>query len=165
MPCFRNPDSKSLQMTVGRPTNYTPDIATSICAEIASGRKVSEICEADDMPGERTVYRWLGVHDEFRQQYARAMEQRTEAMAEETLEIADNLLGDPARDRLRVDTRKWLMSKMAPKKYGDKVQQEVSGPNGGPIETRELGARDIIAGKLSSIAARAGTQRDPGESE
>ena len=35
--------------------------------------------------------------------------------------------------KLRVDTRKWALSKMCPKKYGDKIQQEVSGPDGGPV--------------------------------
>jgi hypothetical protein len=87
----------------------------------------------------------------FSDQYARALDARTDAMAEEILEIADDdsedAVTDPetgatrlnaefvARSRIRVDTRKWLMARMAPKKYGDKVQQEVSGPNGGALTT------------------------------
>lgn len=51
------------------------------------------------------------------------------------LDIADNGEGDPKRDRLRVDTRKWLASKLKPKKYGDKVDLTHSGPGGKPIET------------------------------
>ncbi len=72
-----------------------------------------------------------------------------EALAEEILEIADDGSNDTYetedghekvntdvinRSRLRVDTRKWLMSKLAPKKYGDKVEQFISGPNGAPIQ-------------------------------
>lgn len=69
-------------------------------------------------------------------------------MADELLEISDDGLNDRmvdddgneridydhiARSRLRVDTRKWLLSKALPKIYGDKIQSEVSGPNGGPL--------------------------------
>jgi hypothetical protein len=43
-----------------------------------------------------------------------------------------------ARNRLRVDARKWVAAKLLPKKYGDKVQQEVSGPDGGPIEVQTV---------------------------
>jgi hypothetical protein len=70
-----------------------------------------------------------------------------EVMSQEIIDIADESandtqfddVGNPRqnsewinRSRLRVDTRKWLMSKLAPKKYGEK--QEISGPNGGAIQ-------------------------------
>ena len=103
---------------------------------------------------------WLdGRHAEFTEQYARAREAQADNMAEEILSIADEectmvradkhgskdddgsgnteVLFDAtavARNRLRVDARKWLASKMAPKKYGDKIQAEHSGPNGGVIQ-------------------------------
>jgi hypothetical protein len=58
-----------------------------------------------------------------------------EAMAEEILEIADSADSENYNpSRLQVDTRKWLMSKLAPKKFGDKVEQFISGPEGGPIK-------------------------------
>jgi hypothetical protein len=97
------------------------------------------------------VFRWLAAHKEFRDQYARAREARADAMAEEILEISDDdsddAIIDPetgstrlntefvARSRLKVDTRKWLMARMAPKVYGDKVSQEISGPDGNPVST------------------------------
>lgn len=105
------------------------------------------------MPAPSTVFLWLQKHKEFSDQYARALEARTEAMADDILAIADDGTNDwmerkhgddvawvtngeaLQRSRLRVDARKWLMSKMAPKKYGDKITQEVSGPEGGPIES------------------------------
>jgi hypothetical protein len=55
-------------------------------------------------------------------------------LADEILEIADDIAGDPARDRLRLDTRKWLMSKIAPKVYGDKLDLTHAAPDGGPVQ-------------------------------
>jgi len=94
--------------------------------------------------------RWLADenHQAFCDQYVRAREAQADRLAEEILEIADDGSNDTytdengnertnqevvARSRLRVDARKWLASKMAPKKYGDKIQQEVSGADGGPL--------------------------------
>lgn len=136
--------------TGGRPSDYSEELAAHICGELASGRSLRDVCRDDDTPAQSTVFLWLSKHPGFSEQYARAMEARTNALAEEILEIADDSSGDVgvtedgrevvksdviARSRLRVDTRKWLMSKMAPKKYGDKISQEISGPDGKPVET------------------------------
>lgn len=89
------------------------------------------------MPGKTTVLRWLRERDEFRVQYARAREDQADAFADEILEISDDGTNDTyknedgldllnhdhiQRSKLRVETRKWLMGKMAPKKYGDRLQ-------------------------------------------
>lgn len=79
------------------------------------------------MPAATRVFEWLHIHPEFREKYARAQEERTEAMAEDLMAIADQSSVDPQLLRLRVDTRKWLMSKMKPKKYGEHIRQEVTG--------------------------------------
>lgn len=111
-----------------RPTDYTEEIASRICAELAEGRSLRDVCSDEGMPDKSTVFRWLPKHPEFRDQYARAQEDRTAAMAEDMLEIADgeerdaDVHADVQRDKLRIDTRKWLMSKMAPKRYGDKQE-------------------------------------------
>lgn len=114
----------------GRPTDYSEEVAAHICSEIASGRSLRSVCEDEGMPDKSTVFRWLSKHETFRDQYARAQEDRTAAMAEDILEIADQY--DNAQDKvdvehiqrakLRIDARKWLMSKMAPKRYGDKQE-------------------------------------------
>lgn len=105
------------------------------------------------MPGMTTVLRWLADEEkpEFRLQYAYAREAQADLLAEEILEIADDGSNDTyedadgnqrtdqdviARSRLRVDARKWLASKMAPKRYGDKIEATHTGPNGGPIQAR-----------------------------
>lgn len=136
----------------GRPSDFTPEIAAEVCERIAVGRSIRSIVTDDDMPAERTIYQWLQAHEEFAQQYARARAAQADVMAEEILDIADNGTNDYvtrtngsgeefeavdydhiARSKLRVDARKWLMSKMAPKKYGDKITQEVTGANGAPL--------------------------------
>ena len=140
-------------MAGGRPTDYTEELGSEICAELSQGISLRTVCKAEDLPCAATVFNWLRVHKEFLEQYTRAKEESADAMAEDILDISDNASNDwmdtndddnPGyrlngeniqRSRLRVESRKWLMSKQKPKKYGDKTQQEVSGPNGGPIET------------------------------
>jgi phage terminase small subunit len=96
------------------------------------------------MPAISTFFRWIRTHKEFQKQYARATEERSEAMAEEILDIADDSpnaikgidRSDNARvqaHRLRVETRKWLMAKMKPKKYGDKLDVTSGGEKVVPI--------------------------------
>lgn len=137
----------------GRPTLYTDEIAGHICAEIAGGAKIGDICEPDEMPHPATVYRWLGKNSEFCEQYARAQSDRSAAFAEEIVDIADDGRNDwmekhygdrtewvvngeaLQRSRLRVDTRKWLMSKMTPMKYGDVIKQVHQGPDGKALNT------------------------------
>ena len=69
---------------------------------------------------------------EFAEQYARAREVQAETLADEIVSIADED-GDPQRQRLRVDARKWVASKLKPKRYGDKVTNEHTGADGGPV--------------------------------
>lgn len=86
------------------------------------------------MPDKSTVFRWLSKHETFRDQYTRASEDRAAALAEDILEIADEgNEEDVQRAKLRIDTRKWLMSKMAPKRYSDKVDHTLSNPDGSPV--------------------------------
>ena len=56
--------------------------------------------------------------------------------ADEFLQIADDKSGDAMRDRLRLDTRKWLMSKIAPKRFGDKFIH--SGDPDAPLVVEKL---------------------------
>ena len=105
------------------------------------------------MPNRATVFRWLGKHQEFSDQYARAREEQAEALADEIVSIADQMppitdngstdSGHVSWQKNRVEARKWVASKLKPKKYGDKVQQEVSGPNGGPVQVSTI---RIVAG-------------------
>ncbi|MEX0651888.1 MAG: hypothetical protein WD153_00275 [Candidatus Paceibacterota bacterium] len=112
-----------------RPTIYTKELADRICSRIASGESLRRICKDDDMPSRRVVHLWLfdDSKKEFLHHYKEACDMRTDEMFDEIQEIADDTDGDVMRDRLRVDTRKWQLSKMKPKKYGDKMDLTTAG--------------------------------------
>lgn len=108
------------------------EIITIISEE---GTPVGQILSRSSMPSSQTFYKWLEDEDKAKR-YARACEVRADTIFEEILEISDesnadvyiddqgNLQKDGdviQRARLRVDARKWVLSKMAPKKYGDKL--------------------------------------------
>ena len=118
----------------GRPSVYTPELAARICARLADGESLRAICEDGDMPNRSTVHLWVIEDREgFSNQYAKARHAQALRWAEEITDIADNEnKEDTQRARLRVDTRKWLLSKVLPKVYGDKVM--VGGdPDGVPL--------------------------------
>jgi hypothetical protein len=110
-----------------------------ICRRLLEGETLKSICQGPDMPADSTVR--LSVLDNvqgFAEQYACARLVGYHTMADDMLDIADNPETDAAavnRDRLKVDTRKWLLSKALPKIYGDRVTAEVTGKDGGPLKT------------------------------
>jgi len=120
---------------IGRPELYSQEIADKICRRIADGFSLRSICEDKDLPTRETVRAWLCVKDDFSAQYVRAREEQADHYADEMMEIADTA-DDVQKARLQIDTRKWIASKLKPKKYGDKVTNEITGANGGPIKTQ-----------------------------
>lgn len=126
-------------MPGGRPTKYNLVLAEKICGDISSSESsLGDICRSNqDYPDVATVYRWRYSHPEFCANYVRAKQQQAEFLAESIDSIAlekhfyidadgnqriDS--GFVADKRLRIDTRKWIASKLLPKVYGDKVQTE-----------------------------------------
>ena len=121
----------------GRPSDYLVEVADDICSLLASGESLNSICKKTGFPNRSTVYRWLREHDEFRNNYARASDDRADGIFEEMIEIADTVDEDAAaiaKARLQIDVRKWILGKMNPKKYSDKQSIEHTGPNGGAID-------------------------------
>lgn len=128
-------------MTKGRPSSYTLATAELLCELIPTWDKsLDKLCKSDDrLPGSAMcVYGWLAKHEDFAAMYARAKAAQAERLAEEMLEIADTpqigtrqKLGKDGVDtfeedmlghrKLQVDTRKWLLAKLQPRKYGDKL--------------------------------------------
>jgi hypothetical protein len=79
----------------------------------------------DDMPGITTIQRWRYRYEGFRIKYAHAKLLQADLLAEQCLDISDNSTPEEvAVSRLRVDSRKWLASKLLPKQYGDKLLLE-----------------------------------------
>lgn len=128
---------------MARPTKYTEELATEICTEIATTTdSLRTICNRLDI-SVATVLNWLKdeANPSFLAQYARAKEEQAELLVEQILEIADYTEKDTIytesgekadkewinRSRLRVDARKWLASKLLPKKYGDRTDINLSG--------------------------------------
>jgi hypothetical protein len=112
----------------GRPSDYLPEVAADICSLLADGESLRKVCERPGMPNKATVFRWLAQHAEFRDQYAKASETRADAIFEDMFDIADGVNEEAAavaKARLRIDTRKWALARMNPKKFGDKVSQEI----------------------------------------
>lgn len=123
----------------GRPTKYTKELGDLFCQRIANGWSMRTVCDGDDMPVPSTIFEWIRNHEEFSKQYAQATEERTEAHQEKVLEIGDESIqaaqdSDPKAAsavvqayKLKADNLKWHMSKMKPKKYGDKVDVTSAG--------------------------------------
>ena len=108
----------------GRPTDFTPELGDEICAQLADGKSLRKICESKAMPNKATVFRWLRDDEEFSDQYARAKEESADALADDIQDISDGVLKkkyDPQAARVAMDGKKWIASKLKPKKYGDKL--------------------------------------------
>lgn len=124
-------------MAGGRPSEYSEETAKVVCMRLAEGESLRMICRDDAMPDKSTVLRWLGRYEGFRTQYAHARELSQEAVAEEYFELLDEvppMKPDGSFDaaavawyKNRADARKWYLSKIAPKKYGDKLELNNTG--------------------------------------
>lgn len=152
---------------MARPSSFTQETADAICLRLTEGESLRGICRDEEMPAASTVFKWLADRKEFSEQYARAREAQADHMAEEILQIADDGSNDTyqtengeavnhdviARSRLRVDARKWLAAKMAPKKYGDKVTTELTGKDGGAIKTDSHWTVEVVEANAKANAS------------
>ncbi len=134
----------------GRPSTFTAELAAEICNRLSKGEPLAQICRDEHMPAARTVSDWKAARPDFSADFARARDDGFDAIALDCLEIADDtsrdtkLVGEEgrevadsewiARSKLRVDTRLKLLAKWDPKRYGDKLTTEHTGPGGGPVE-------------------------------
>jgi hypothetical protein len=128
---------------MGRKSMYSEAIAEIICQRLADGESLNKICKDDGFPSESAVRAWnLDDLHGFSAKYTRARSIGYELLADEILAISDDGLNDTYKDdngrtkvdrdiidrsRLRVDSRKWMLSKMLPKVYGDRLGLEHSG--------------------------------------
>ena len=131
-------------------TLYTPELAEEICERIAKGETLSEVCRSEGMPPRTSVLEWAATdRDGFADKYAYARDRQIEHWADELLSISDdgsndwmerNERNNPGwqlngehvqRSRLRSDNRKWLLSKLRPDKYGERIAH--TGANGKPL--------------------------------
>lgn len=148
----------------GRPSTFTAELATEICRKLSEGQTLREVCRHESLPSESTVRGWaLDDREGFSAQYTRAREIGYLAMADELLEVADDGRNDwierqdedskasfvlngehVQRSRLRVDTRKWMLSKALPKIFGDRVTQEHTSDPANPVQVIQRIERVIV---------------------
>jgi hypothetical protein len=112
-----------------------PQVFDAILGDIAAGEAAHRAMSSHGVP-RKAFYALLATDDGAGNRYARAKQAGLEAVADDTMEIADDEALPADSRRIRVDARKWLLSKLAPKKYGDKVTQEHTGEGGGPIQAK-----------------------------
>lgn len=109
-------------MAIGRPSLYSDGLAAIICDHLAQGETLTAICARPEMPGISTVSRWLTEKEDFREKYARAREVQADYFAEKALTEAMEATNENANaKRVQLDAIKWFSSKVAPKKYGDRM--------------------------------------------
>ena len=112
---------------------FTQAVANDICLQLAEGMSLRAVCRQDDMPAPSTVVGWVNTSTDFAEQYARAREVGYALLADEIIDISappTHTEDTPVminRARLEIDSRKWLLSKMLPKVYGDKLETTVKG--------------------------------------
>lgn len=156
----------------GRPSTFTQEIANTICDRLTGGESLRQICRDDNMPAASQVCLWLTKNTVFREQYSAAREAQVEAFYDDLNEIADDGTNDwmeretkrgntivvpnhehISRSKLRAEVRMWALSKMQPKKYGNKNFQEITGKDGNPLNPTMSDAQ--IAAALTAMATNA----------
>jgi hypothetical protein len=153
----------------GAPTQYTPDLGEEICGLIADGNSIRAICALPGMPSKRVIFNWLDQHEEFARKYEIARQMQAEFWSHEIIAIADDASEDFIitedgrrvvdheainRSRLKVETRKWLLSKLLPKKYGDRVTADITVRQ----DLRELSDVELLRIASGSSATNDGSE-------
>jgi hypothetical protein len=127
--------------------------------------------EHPELPAMSWIFKQLAADEAFAFKYARAREAQADALFDEVLEIADDGRNDwmekygedgpafnaesVARSRVRIDARKWMAGKLRPSRYGERIATEISGPDGGPVQTEEVGnGAAKLAAYLDAIRSR-----------
>lgn len=122
---------------MGRPNQYTQQIADTICERLLEQNLV-KICRAEDMPSRATVYRWMDEHPDFKTRCARAREGLVEFKLAEAEDILDRVLNDkldPAAARVAISHIEWMAEKVASKQYGNRLA--LTDGDGKPLLTDE----------------------------
>jgi hypothetical protein len=122
---------------------YTKELAEMICDRIAAGESLRSICAAMSL-SEATVRRWaVDDHEGFAAQYARARAIGLDCRAEGTREIAADQARDPQCRKVELDNERWLLSKLRPEVYGDRLAHQMLDDKGKPsklsIEVHHVG--------------------------
>lgn len=109
---------------------FSPELVEKICDRIADGESLRKVCETKGMPHRITFLRWMSRHPEAAKVYALAREMQADALEEDMADIEDKTLSgkvDPVAARTVLSSKQWRAAKLAPKKYGEKLDMHVTG--------------------------------------
>jgi len=135
-------------------------VFNSIIEDIEHGYSLRQVLRNGNNPSSRTFFKWLDEDELKVKQYARACDIRADSIFEDLIDIADDQENDTYldkdgaeqtnhnvinRSRLRVDARKWMLSKMIPKKYGDSHQVKVTDGDGEPLKINAIFTNDVLS--------------------
>lgn len=147
-------------------TAYTDELGQRLRDELAVGKSLAEICAPSDMPDELTIRRWLSAPDHpLIPYYAAGREMGYRKMGDDLVKISDGRDPDNddrvkvERDKLRVNTRQWILTRMLPKVYGDRYVQEITGKDGAAL-IPEGNTRGLALAVLNIMNEAARTQPD-----
>lgn len=159
--------------TIQRPDTAFPEWFGEVCKRLADGRTLRDVCRDPDMPDQTTVNDLTRSNERAALAYARARSDMADAMFEEMFDIAEDGSNDwmerrrkdgsveevpnhehIARSKLRIDMRKWALAKIAPAKYAEVSRTELTGKDGGAIQT-ETTTRDPIVSELAALLRQA----------
>lgn len=162
----------------GRPTDYTLELGLAICERVAMGETLSAVCRDREMPSRATVYRWQEHDAAFRDTYRRAREMQMQSWGDEIVEIADDTTLDTVtkvtpqgreyetvdheniqRSKLRVSTRQWLMARLNPALYGDRVEHDHTGMVGHAHIVGQLDDKEKVR-RLATFLLQSGASID-----
>jgi len=172
-----NDKRKKVPAVVGTVTDVKPKInpwfkregsIEELCGYVAQGGHLAGFCRERGLLY-TSVSDWIYGNEQRSVLYARAREERAEVLADEIVSISDEVAVETkhegeevklvldatavARNRLRVDARKWAASKLKPRKYGDKITQEHTGAGGGPITLAALDLKNMSDSELAQMQA------------
>ncbi len=149
----------------GRPTMKNKELLEEFCRRVANGRSVANVCREEDMPDDKTIWRWLSEDKSFSDDYARAIQARAMHHADGILDLEQKLLNGeipPDVARVALDTRKWVASRLLPKTYGDRQTVDVAVTHTHQLHldalkrlndsAKALPAGDIIEGEIVSVS-------------
>jgi hypothetical protein len=133
---------------------YTPTLADAICKRISEGESLRAICRDLDMPTEGAVRAWARDNrDGFGARYRLARELQLDHWADVIIDIADEGDRDPRDRQVRIDARKWIMSKLAPRKFSDRLL--VAGEAENPLRVlhEQVSVEKLSADQLDALQA------------
>lgn len=146
-------DKEPAAKKVGRPHGYTEEKALEICELVADGQSINKISKMPGMPNRSTILKWFRDVPEFSTMYARAKEIGFEVLADEIIDLADAEVNTDKdqlrRHQLMIDTRKWLLAKLQPRKYGERVTQEIVGDANNPVHVEQRSHMSIEEYKIA----------------